>query len=380
MDDVRILHTSDVHIGAPFEFLGTRGEEQRRAVRETFERITRRAREEGYHVLLVAGDLFDDAYAAVDRDVAFVINCLAAAGPGCRVVMLPGSHDHWAPGSVYEREQARFEAAGNVSIITPEQGIVTIDEHSLAVHGTALTSPHVTSDLVDGLAPERKMRWNVAVAHGAVVGASADYGPEENPINLDQLRAGFDYLALGHWHSFRIVREKAPPAVYSGAPELIARDQVGAGSVVSLTLSEGGASFERVPVGKRRIERTGVECTGLNTTEELVSRILGAVPANRDMVLDITLTGVLDAGAVIDPGLALEMLEEHYFSVRFSGEPPEREIPREVILEVPEETVAGRFVRLLLERIDRTSGEERERLKEALQVGYQLFRGRNPLG
>lgn len=380
MDEVRILHTSDVHIGAPFEFLGARGEEQRRTVRETFERITRRAREEGYHVLLVAGDLFDDAYAVVDRDVSFVVSCLAAAGPGCRVVILPGSHDHWTPGSVYEREQARFEAAGNVALLTPERGVVTIKEQSLAVHGTALTSPDGSSNLIAGLAPEREMRWNVAVAHGAVAGASADHEPEENPIGLDELRAGFDYLALGHWHSFRIVREHAPPAVYSGAPELIARDQVGAGSIVSLTLAGGGASFERIPVGKRRVERTGLECTGLNTTEELVSRILGVVPANRDLVLDITLSGVLDAGAVIDPGLALEMLEEHYFSVRFSGEPPEREIPREVILEVPEETVAGSFVRLLLERIDRAGGEERERLKEALQIGYQLFRGRNLLG
>lgn len=380
MDAIRILHTSDVHIGASFEFLGRRGEEQRQTVRETFERITRLAREGEYHALLVAGDLFDDAYAATDRDITFIVNCLAGIGPLCRVVILPGSHDHWAPGSVYEREQERFEAAGNVALITPEHGVVVIAECSLAVHGTALTSPHVSSNLVAGLRPEQEMRWNVAIAHGAVAGASADYEPEENPISMDELREGFDYLALGHWHSFRIIREHAPPAVYSGAPELIARDQVGAGSVVSLTLSGGGAAFERIPVGFRRIESTSVECRGLGTTEALVSRILGTVPANRNLVLDITLSGVLDAEAVIDPGLVLEMLEEHYFSVRFSGEPPEREISREVILEVPEETVAGSFVRLLLERIDRADGEERERLKEALQVGYQLFRGRNPLG
>jgi hypothetical protein len=73
------------------------------------------------------------------------------------------------------------------------------------------------------------------------------------------------------------------------------------------------------------------------------------------------------------------MLEERYFSVRFSGEPPAREIAREVLLKVPEETVAGSFVRLLLARIERAEGDERKRLEEALQVGYQLFRGRNPL-
>lgn len=379
MDSIRILHTGDVHIGAPFEFLGERGSEQRRTVRDTFHRVTRLAGEKGYAALLIAGDLFDDAYAAPERDVAFVVQCLAAVGAGCRVVILPGSHDFWAPGSVYERERGRFEGGGNVSILTPEHKSVSFPDLSLAVHGVAPTSPHASVNLVAGLAPERGMRWNVAMAHGSVAGASADHDPEENPILLDDLPPGFDYVALGHWHSYKLVREQAPPAVYSGSPELIARDQVGAGSVASVTLDGDGASVERIAVGMRRIKGITIDCSGIGTTEELVARILEHTSIDRDLVLGIALSGVLEAGAVIDPGLALEMLEEQYFSVRFSGELPAREIPRGEILAVPAETVAGSFVRRLLERIDRAEGGERERLKEALQIGYQLFQGRNLL-
>ncbi len=378
MDSIRILHTADVHIGAPFEFLGERGAEQRRTVRETFECVTRLAGEKGYGAILIAGDLFDDAYAAPERDVAFVVQCLAAVGTGCRVVILPGSHDFWAPGSVYERERDRFEGGGNVSILTPERKSVTFPDLSLAVHGIAPTSPHVSVNLVAGLAPEREMRWNIAMAHGSVAGASADHDPGENPILLDDLPPGFDYVALGHWHSYNIVRQQ-PPAVYSGSPELIARDQTGAGSVVSVTLAGDGASVERIAVGKRRITGITIDCSGIGTTEELVARVLEHTPTDHDLVLGIALSGVLEAGAVIDPELALEMLGERYFSVRFAGSAPAREISREEILTVPAETVAGSFVRLLLERIDRADGDEVERLKEALQIGYQLFQGRNLL-
>ncbi|HUV36430.1 MAG TPA: DNA repair exonuclease [Patescibacteria group bacterium] len=379
MDSIRILHTGDVHIGAPFEFLGERGAEQRRTVRETFERVTRIAGENGYGVLLVAGDLFDDAYAVPERDVAFAIRCLAAAGPACRVVILPGSHDYWAPGSVYERERDRFEGAGNVSILTPERRVVTFPDLSLAVHGNPLTSPHEAANLVAGLVPEREMRWNVAMAHGSVAGASADHDPRENPIRLDELPPGFDYAALGHWHSYNVVRAAGPPVVYSGSPELIARDQTGAGSVVSVTFSGEAASIERIAVGRRHIEAVTIDCTGIGSTEQLVARILERAAADSDLVLDVAPSGVLEGGAVIDPELALEMLVERYFSVRFTGEVHAREISRDVILAVPEGTVAGSFVRLLLERIDRAEGDERRCLEEALQIGYQLFQGRNLL-
>ena len=379
MSEVRILHTGDVHIGAPFEFLGGKGAEQRLTVRGTFERVTRLADEGSYGLLLIAGDLFDDAYTVPERDIAFVIQCLAAAGPRCGVVILPGSHDYWAPGCVYEREWSRLEAVGNISIITPERSVIRFPALSLAVHGTPSISPHASANPLAGLVPDREMRWNIALAHGSVAGASADYDPAENPIRLEELEAGFDYVALGHWHSFNIIREELPPAVYSGSPELIARDQTGAGSVVSITLSEGGASVERISVGKRRTARASIDCTGITTTEELVMRILERAPSDRELVLDLSLAGVIDGGATIDPEMALEMLEGSYFSVHFSGSPPAREIPREEMLAVPEETVAGSFVRLLLGRIDGAEGDERERLKEALQIGYQLFQGRNPL-
>ena len=144
METLRLLHTSDVHIGAPFLFLGTKGGEQRLALREAFAEIVRIARDEKYDVLLIAGDLFDSAFGASEADVSHVIGCLREAGTSCRVVILPSGHDHYAPGSVFERELKRFESIGNVRVLTPGNTVIDIPDLSLAVHGKALSSnvPH----------------------------------------------------------------------------------------------------------------------------------------------------------------------------------------------------------------------------------------------
>ncbi|MCK4235477.1 MAG: hypothetical protein KAX38_00060, partial [Candidatus Krumholzibacteria bacterium] len=123
-----------------------------------------------------------------------------------------------------------------------------------------------------------------------------------------------------------------------------------------------------------------VDCTGLGTTEELVGKVKERVPEDADLVVELSITGLIGTDAVIDPALVLDELGGNYFSVRLSGKRPEREISKDDLLKVPEGTVAGKFVRVLLERIEEASGNEREELEEALQIGYQLFRGRSPLG
>ena len=380
METIRILHTSDVHIGAPFLFLRAKGSEQRLALRESLAAIVRIAKEEEYHALVIAGDLFDSAFGASDADVSFAAGCLAGAGPACRVVILPGSHDHFAAGSVYEREQRRFEAGGAVHILTPERRMIEMRDLSLAVHGVAGVSNVLLESAFSSLAPRGQYRWNVCLAHGSVEGYSAGIEPREAPLRLAELDRGFDYVALGHWHSHLVVREKDPPVVYSGSPEIIARDQQGSGFVVSVTLSGDGARFERIPVGKRRIERRSIDCSLLQSTEELVRKVLDAAPADPNLILELSLDGLLGVESALDPGRGAVELERHYFSVRLVGNGPSREISKEELLGVPEDTVAGAFIRRMLRRIESAPEGKRELYEEALQIGYQLFKGRDLFG
>jgi exonuclease SbcD len=378
MTEIRIIHTSDIHLGAPFLFLGARGEEHRGDLRRALERTVAVAREGPYHAIVIAGDLFDSAFAARESDVSFAAGCLSSAGSFCRVVILPGSHDCLAPGSVLERERLRFEAAGNVFVLTPERPVVAFRELSLAVHGRALLSPAGERGTFAGLAPLPEYRYNICLAHGSAAGAGPPLDPGEEPLRIDELAPGFDYLALGHWHSYRVVREELPPAVYSGSPEIIARDQRGAGSIASVSLSPSGARIERVPVGRRRIEELSIDCTGMRTTEELVKAVMAAAEPDPDLILELTLAGYVGMDAAIDSESAAAALAERYFSVRTAGGGPAREIARTELLSIPEETVAGMFVRIMLGKIEKADPAEREILEEALQIGVQLMKGRDP--
>jgi DNA repair protein SbcD/Mre11 len=378
METLRLLHTSDVHIGAPFAFLGARGSEQRAALREAFAEIARIARDEKYDVLLVAGDLFDAAFETSEADVSHVLGCLRAAAASCRVVILPGGHDRYAPGSVFERERNRFEAVANVRIFVPGREVIDFPELSLAVHGRALVSNVPAANAFGGLAPLAGRRWNVCAAHCSVEGFAADLDAGEMPARLGDLAAGFDYTALGHWHSFRVLRD-APPVLYCGAPEVVARDQQGAGFAVSVTLAGGSASFERRRIGRRRIERRAVDCTGLGSTDELVERALREIPPDGDLILDLSLGGLLNLDSALDPARCAAELERHYFSVRLAGNGPSRVISREELLAVPADTVVGAFVRGMMKRIEGAEGDAKELSEEALQLGYQLFKGRDPI-
>ena len=380
MDTVRLLHTSDIHIGAPFLFLGGKGDEQRLALREALAAIVRIAKEGKYHAILIAGDLFDSTFGSSDADVSFVVGCLAEAGPACRVIILPGSHDYYAAGSVYERERRRFEATGNVHILSPEQRTIELNECSLAVHGVAGVSNVRLESAFSGLAPRGGQRWNVCLAHGSVEGYSAEFEPHETPLRVAELERGFDYVALGHWHSHLVVSERSPLAAYSGSPEIIARDQQGSGFVIAITLSKEGPRIERIPVGKRRFERRSIDCTPLKSSEEFVRRVLEAAPADPNVILELSLNGLIGFESALDPERGVAELEKRYFSVRFIGNGPSREITREELLEVPEETVAGAFIRRMLHRIESAPAEKRELYEEALQLGYQLFKGRDLIG
>ena len=73
---IKIIHTSDVQLDAPFRFLGEKGAQHRRQLRETFGKIIDLANGGGYQLLLIAGDLFNDNRPGRDT-VNFVIRKLS---------------------------------------------------------------------------------------------------------------------------------------------------------------------------------------------------------------------------------------------------------------------------------------------------------------
>jgi len=174
---VKILHTADVHLDAPFKSLGPqRGIKQRKQVRETFKRVVQKANDEGFDLLLIAGDLFDSnrpSQGSVDI-VAEQLKRLQV--PVC---ILPGSHDRYSDSSIYRR--AEFVQFPHVHLLAdPDRPFIRFDKLDLTVYGQPCQGPAFPP--LKGLRPTSDSRWHVAMAHGSVL--RGDIGEAEYPMKL----------------------------------------------------------------------------------------------------------------------------------------------------------------------------------------------------
>lgn len=209
---VRIIHTSDLHIGASLD-------EGCRALEQTvLEAVVDSVSVTRSDLLLVAGDFFDNnrvSGATVDTTNAV----LDRLPPWASLVVLPGNHDSYGPDSVYRRY--RIGPPGRTVILDdPDGRCVLFAQHRLRLWGRP-TMTHSESFRPLGGAPARHPdHWNVVVAHGHFTGeASQCDPPRSSPISAAELRdANADYIALGHWDRRADVSSGGATAWYSGAP------------------------------------------------------------------------------------------------------------------------------------------------------------------
>ena len=247
----RLIHTADWQLGKPF---GRLPQEVRTALHEArfdaIDRIGALARERDAAHVVVAGDVFDSAGPA-DRDIVQAATRMAKAP--CTWWLMPGNHDHARADGLWAR--VRRAAPGNVQVVdTPEP--VDMGEGAWLLpapleHRRTRDDP---TALFDNMAtPDGVVR--IGLAHGSVVDFGAR-GEADNKIPPDRARrSGLDYLALGDWHGFLTIGDRA---AYSGTPEVdrFGRDDLG-GVIVADVRRGDVPTIERVETGRYRwFERT----------------------------------------------------------------------------------------------------------------------------
>jgi len=226
---MRLIHTADWQIGKPY---GTVADEQKRFRLQqeriaAIGRIREVVRAQDAQLVLVAGDLFDSP----TPDATAVLEVLELIGEmEVPVLVIPGNHDHGAPGTVWHRDdfqRHQRQQAPNLQLLLDRQPLVL---DSAVVLPCPLLRNQDSSDPTQWL---RGLDWSavptdrprIVLAHGGVHGfGGRDYeGDEEaqaganNLIDLSALPAGqIDYIALGDWHNLKQVSAQA---WYPGTPE-----------------------------------------------------------------------------------------------------------------------------------------------------------------
>jgi len=231
---MRILHTSDWHIGRSFH-----GHATLDALRDVLCVLTTQVREHDVDVVIVAGDVFDSAAPAGACYTLLTDTLRALSDAGAQIIVTSGNHDSAA--------RLGFQSAllrDGIHIVTDPLSAatpITIDDAYGPVHfygipflepalvrhlwpDTELRSQRATIEHVMGLVRgDRAGRGgrSVAIAHCFAAGVESTAGVEreirQGSLDVVPLSAfeGPDYVALGHIHGRQQLSERVR---YSGAP------------------------------------------------------------------------------------------------------------------------------------------------------------------
>ncbi len=369
---LRLLHTSDVHLGATFKVLGVRGRQQYLQVQETFKRVAGLAIEERVDVVLIAGDLFDSVRAARVQASVVAAEFRRLGEAGIPVCAIAGNHDPLGEGSA---SLWRDLAAGcpGLSVFGPRLEARTFPDRDLTVVGRSVSGDLSPESPLAGLPVSRRTRYLVGLAHGSV--QRPDLPAQFGLITSEAIGAsGVDYLALGDWHSPKDVSSGGVTAWYSGSPEMIDVDQLDAGHVCLVTIdAPGDVSVTPRRIGRRRAARLGLDLATAGGPEAVARAIRDQ--ADPDTALMVTLSGL----AALTDRVNVEELQEDLAPEFFRLEIRDGSHLRPDVIDpsrYPENTVIGRFVQQMYDHINATDGEARAIAEDALSYGVALLEGR----
>lgn len=229
---MRILHTSDWHIGRTFH-----GHSTLDALRGVLDELTAQVRAHDIDVVVVAGDVFDSATPAAACYTLLSDALRGIADAGARVVVTSGNHDSAA--------RLGFQAGllrDGIHVLTDPDAVgtpLTIDDAHGPVHfyGIPYLEPALlrhrwegvrtqaavlgrAMDLVRADLAERGGR-SVAIAHCFAAGVEPtphlERDIQQGGLDVVPLSTfdGVDYMALGHIHGRQRLAENVR---YAGAP------------------------------------------------------------------------------------------------------------------------------------------------------------------
>lgn len=355
----KVLHAADIHLGVPFRQFKIKGKELREGAKRTFSNIIKVAQDENIDLVIFAGDVADSNRLSPAM-VQFITSELSKLR--VPVVILPGTHDCFNKESLYRRLE--WSSLNNINIFTEDEGqSLYLPSLSLAIHGKPNTSNRDVISPLKGLTPADNARWNIAVAHGSlqITGKSAQ---DDYPIDFKEIEnCGMDYLALGHWHSFLgDIKQGKTLASYSGSATTLGFEE-DSGTVNLVEFSDEGVKVTRKEVGYHRW--ISVEC-GIRDLEARLEGLKHPLTLLRVKISDKVASNT-------DVEHLLEKYNNSFFALSIEHNQEGEKSFQIDIMDFPETTVAGQFIRLAQSKIAESEPEQQEFWEGVMKRGCKIL-------
>ena len=293
---LKFLHCGDIHLDIPFVGLtADKSEERRRVLRSSFMRMMQYVRDTNVNVVLMSGDLFNTEYATnITAEVLIreFKNCA-----GVDFIIAPGKHDHYNGNPIYESGRL----PGNCHVFSSDKlSRFDFEQYNVTVYGWAFMDKAMRENPLLDRQVDDSSRVNIVCAYADLDGA---VDSDVCPISVaDIKRFGADYYALGSRHeATKLLSAGASKYSYCGSLECTGFDEPGIGgaNLISVAYSEGELSIEhkKVTFGHVRFETEELDITGVDTNNEVISRISKMISEKKydnETALRIRLVGSVD--------------------------------------------------------------------------------------
>jgi DNA repair exonuclease SbcCD nuclease subunit len=381
---------ADVHLGARHDDLGPVAAAQRERQFAAFARAIDLALTEKVDMVLICGDLFDSnsqPRRSVERAAAELSKLVARHVP---VVVIPGTHDCYEPGSIYRvfdlAEMAGAPADSNLVIVLTDslhhvdfsQLGVSVLSHVFPAKRAAQSPLIAIKNDVEAARADgpRAGNWLIGMIHGSIA-QPGRFEHDEVIVSEEEIaESGLDYLALGHVHSVREGRAGSVAYAYPGAPEPVALDQDGAGQILLVNFEERDAqrvvTVEPRAVGKTKFRKLEIDGATVASQAALATQLKEM--ADPDLVLDARIVGVRAGELDLNIEELTSQLSGSFLKLRLRdasvvGLPDDAAAPADTIL--------GAMTRDFRARIEdhetRGDSERAAELREALRLGVALL-------
>lgn len=368
LDNIKILHTGDLHIGAKESFLSSKAETRRFETLLTFEKIVNLAISEDVKVVALSGDVFDSNDAEPQLSNAFFEKI--ATAKNIKFIYSAGNHDPLDSRSPFSRENL----PENLYVLKPFDDSITFEDLKLKVFGRSFESVFLKGEEKFGIDANSDY-VNLMVQHGEL---SSDLSSQYNSITRSFIEnSGMDYIALGHIHKRSDIGKIGNTYfAYCGCPEGQGFDEDGQKGVYIGEIGKNYCDLKFFPTAKRTHIVEKIDICGFDSTNAVCDKITETLKEKYgqdfgENLYKIILVGNIPEDLSISVAEITSRLSNNIYFIKIKDQ-TKPIIDLETLSE--EASLKGIFVKNCLKRIAETADEaEKEKLQQALELGLKAF-------
>lgn len=359
--ELRVVHTGDLHLGMKFtkaSFDHIYAKQRRIELWETFERIIDRCKEIEAHLLLIAGDLFEEDYCTIG-DIKRIGSKLKEL-ENTKVIITAGNHDTLGKKSLYRL----IKWPSNVYIF--DSNVLSKLEFcdiNTVVWGLSWDKKEEKRALIDHIRIEDNDKINILVIHGDILNSESQY----LPISKEALSSsGFNYVALGHIHKPQTINSRI---AYCGSPEPLDFGEIGVHGIIEGAISKERTDMTLKPFSKRMFIVKAIDIKEEMDYHSIEEAILtcGSEDMRRDNLYRITLQGQIDRDIKEQINDLTDTIKENFYYIEIiDNTSPNYDL--EEIIRDNSNNLIGHFIREMKDK-----GLDNPIVKESLYYGLEAL-------